>query len=145
MHRVLRWFVWTLVLAALPFGAAVFMRPVFGQSVPSFIELMGTGQLLLPCLGVLAGPLRELGATKKAKHPELRGYVLLGGVVVAVLVGLAYGGEFAALHLTTVGSKTVLATSQSQQTFIAVASVVVFGLSVLIGWGALAVAVEDNS
>jgi len=90
IYRLIRWVVWSLLASMMPFGAVYLMR-AFSGNWPQLESVIGSGQLLISCVALVAGGAKELGGMPPAIRPRGRDLTLgllwlLGG-----LTAIAYG------------------------------------------------------
>jgi len=90
-YRVIRWFGWTVLVSLLPFAAVAVVIWLSLQHPPALDPLVGSGQLLVTCVALLAGAIRELSGMNTLSRSKARDALHLSSLIFVVLLSVSYG------------------------------------------------------
>lgn len=91
IYRLFRWFVWSVAFSLLPFVGLLLFRGISARAWPGLDPVLGSGQLLLTCVALLAGGLKELSGMPNELRTGLRDFMTAASVVFVVFVAMTYG------------------------------------------------------
>jgi hypothetical protein len=126
-YRLRRWFVWSLVMALVPFGGIYVLFWIFASGpTPGLTSVIGSGQLLLTCVAILIGGVREL--TSVPLVARARSSDNLMGLSIAVLMLVLFG--YAGVNAKIVSSGPL---PDEQQVAVALGSGISIAISLFLG------------
>lgn len=131
-YRLWRWLTWTVIGSLVPFMGLAAMRVFDLHALPGISSLFGSGQLLLTCVALTAGGIKELSGMDANIRTRARDTALHALVIFGLLIAMVYGS----LARDIVRGA---APSVEQQHFISYASLAVLAVTVLVAGYAVAV------
>lgn len=90
-YSLFRWCLWSVAFSLVPFFLILTFRWIDLAAWPGFNPAFGSGQLLLTCVALLAGGLKELSSMKQeVKHRRketVSGFAFIFGIFTAAVYG----------------------------------------------------------
>lgn len=124
MHRLLRWLLWSVAVSVVPFLGLGILRFLDLRQFSGMEPLIGTGQLLLTSVAIVAGGVRELAGMRGDARHARKDFLFFASFVFAILLAMTYGY----LANEMISGRLLGA---PDQTLISQFSLVMFGLSVI--------------
>lgn len=90
-YRLFRWFLWSVLGSLLPFVALLVIRYIEVGTWPGLEPLFSSGQLLLTCVALLAGGIKELSGMNSGVKEKSKEALLAASVLFVVAVAIVYG------------------------------------------------------
>lgn len=87
----MRWLGWGVILSLVPFGALFVAILVIRRQVPGLDPIIGSGQLLVTCVALLGGGIRELSGMNTLNRARARDALHLASLIFVVLLSMTYG------------------------------------------------------
>lgn len=131
-YRVLRWFMWSVLGSLIPFVAMLVARFMDLKTWPGLNPLFSSGQLLLTCVALLAGGIKELSGVDHGERKRSREMILAVSSLFALAIAMVYGF----LANRVIGGATI---APDDQTIVTVISLVCLFCCLVITGGAVAV------
>jgi len=91
MVRVFRWLGWSVAVALTPYFGLLLIMYIEVQDWPGWTPILGSGQLLLTSVALVAGGVRELSGMHGVISSGSRDFLLLSSLIFAVMAAMTYG------------------------------------------------------